>query len=376
MPEFTAPGVFVEEIPSGAVSIAGVPTSTVGFVGLTERGPIEPQLVTSFGAFARLYGGRIDASYLAWAIEGFFQNGGQRCWIGRITDERGNNDHVKTVDFIGTSRSGLTALALIDEISILAIPDEVRPEYGTGLSFAVIQQCERLKDRFGIVCAPISAEPIENTHPLTNSSYAALYVPWVKVSDRTQPEGIFVPPSGHIAGVYASTDSQRGVHKAPANVTLRGVLDLQINITNQQQELLNPRGVNCLRDFRANGRGIRIWGARTMSADPEWHYISVRRFVIYLQESIEQGTGWVVFEPNDEPLWDKVGRSIENFLTILWRDGALVGARPDEAFFVRCDRTTMTQADLDSGRLVCEIGVALLRPAEFTILRLSQMVIR
>lgn len=372
MPEFNAPGVFVEEVPSGAVSIAGVPTSTAGFVGLTERGPVEPRLVTDWGQYVRLYGEHIEASYLSWAVEGFFQNGGRRCWICRVANEAGNNERVTTADFIGTGRTGLTALAMIDEISILAIPDEVRPQYGTGLSFAVIEQCERLKDRFAIICAPISAEPVENTRPIANSSYGAYYVPWIKVRNGER----YVPPSGHIAGVYALTDSQRGVHKAPANAVVRGVLDLHTNITSRQQDLLNPQGVNCLRDFRAGGRGIRVWGARTMSTDPEWRYISVRRLGIYLQESIEKGTAWAVFEPNDEPLWLKVRRSIENFLMILWRNGALVGAKPEEAFFVRCDHSTMSQQDIDNGRMICQIGVALIRPAEFQIFRVRQQVIR
>ena len=181
---------------------------------------------------------------------------------------------------------------------------------------------------------------------------------------------VTIPPVGHVAGIFVQTDTTRGVHKAPANVVVQGAIALEFAVTTEDQDLLNPRGVNVIRDFRSSNRGIRLWGARTMSSDPEWKYISVRRLAIYLEESIDKGTQWAVFEPNVPPLWDSIRESIENFLTMVWRDGALQGAKPEQAFFVRCDRATMTQADIDNGRLICEIGIAPVKPAEFVIIRI------
>jgi hypothetical protein len=190
-----------------------------------------------------------------------------------------------------------------------------------------------------------------------------------------------VPPVGHVAGVYARSDIDRGVHKAPANEVVRGIVNRDINATRRplefqfdkrEQDILNPLGVNVIRDFRGDRRDIRVWGARTLSSDPQWRYINVRRLMLFIEESIDEGTQWVVFEPNDEPLWAKVRQSIRNFLLLVWRSGALQGLREEDAFFVRCDRSTMTQADIDAGRLICLIGVAPVKPAEFVIIRISQ----
>jgi phage tail sheath protein FI len=183
---------------------------------------------------------------------------------------------------------------------------------------------------------------------------------------------MLIPPAGHVAGIMARTDIERGVHKAPANEVVRSALDLEFPITKGMQDILNPRGVNCIRDFRADGRGIRLWGARTMSSDPMWKYVNVRRLFIFVEESIDQGTQWVVFEPNDFATWAAVTRTITNFLTTVWRSGALMGLTAGEAFFVKCDRTTMTQDDIDNGRLICYIGIAPVKPAEFVIFRISQ----
>jgi phage tail sheath protein FI len=179
-----------------------------------------------------------------------------------------------------------------------------------------------------------------------------------------------IPPGGHVAGIYARADVERGVHKAPANEVVRGATGLQFQITKGDQDLLNPRGVNCIRDFP--GRGIMVWGARTVSSDPLWKYVNVRRLMIFIEESVDQGTQWVVFEPNDHLLWDRVRQSITDFLTRIWRDGALMGATPEQAFFVKCDASTMSDDDVLNGRLICLIGVAPVRPAEFVIFRITQ----
>jgi phage tail sheath protein FI len=204
------------------------------------------------------------------------------------------------------------------------------------------------------------------------TSHAALYYPWITIRDPVTGAEVSVPPGGHVAGVYARTDRTRGVHKAPANEVVRGARDLEFQVTQPMQDVLNPLGVNTLRDFSGEGRGILVWGARTLSSDPEWRYVSVRRLFLFLEESIDKGTQWVVFEPNDQPLWAKVLQIVGDFLTTLWRNGALQGTTPDEAFFVRCDHTTMTQDDIDNGRLICLIGFAPVKPAEFTIFRIQQ----
>jgi phage tail sheath protein FI len=175
-----------------------------------------------------------------------------------------------------------------------------------------------------------------------------------------------------VAGIYARTDVQRGVHKAPANEVVMGVRDLQVRLTKGEQDILNPKHINCLRDFRDMNRGLRVWGARTLSSDPEWKYVNVRRLFLFVEKSIEMGTQWAVFEPNGEQLWATIYRSLTNFLTTVWRSGALEGTKPEEAFFVKVDRTTMTQDDIDNGRLIIIIGIAPVKPAEFVIFRISQ----
>jgi phage tail sheath protein FI len=204
-----------------------------------------------------------------------------------------------------------------------------------------------------------------------NSSRAALYAPWVDVPAVAANEpALRLPPSALMAGICARTDVQRGVHKAPANELLQSALALEFNFATGQQELLNPEGINLLRRFE--GRGLRVWGARTLSNDPEWRYVSVRRLFNYLERSIDLGTQWAVFEPNGELLWAQVRQAVEDFLFNQWRNGALLGSKPEEAYFVRCDRTTMTQADLDAGRLIALVGVAVVKPAEFVIFRVGQ----
>jgi phage tail sheath protein FI len=203
-----------------------------------------------------------------------------------------------------------------------------------------------------------------------DSSYAAFYYPWVRVFDPFTQAELNLPPSGFVAGIYARNDIQRAVYKAPANEVVTGAIGFERTLNKGQQDVLNPEGVNCIRYFP--GRGLRLWGARTASSDPEWKYVNLRRYFAYLEHSIDRGTQWAVFEPNGERLWANVRRTIEDFLFNEWQGGALLGDKPEKAFFVKCDRTTMTQSDLDNGRLVCLIGLAPLRPAEYVIFRIGQ----
>jgi phage tail sheath protein FI len=523
MPEYLAPGVYIEEIELGARPIEGVSTSTAGFLGLTERGPTDVQLVTGFAQFQRLYGNFIKDFYLPYAIDGFFRNGGQRCFIGRIVrsgaveatlvqgpitftavgegewgnrvalriddasvtelptsppapptfkltvaywskslpnfvvplsspppDPRrllrqlletatppvevfdnlstdpdspdfyekrinGTSNLIKVTsggagrpantgatvfmeplmngldgtgnrpdrnDFVGDpsalpgARRGLTAFADIDEISIINVPDLhlIDLSQREPLIDDVLSQCELLKDRFAIFEA--SSDDTDHYKRIGNvawsrpSKYGAFYYPWIKVFDPVTQLPKSIPPGGHIAGIYARTDQERGVHKAPANEVVRGATDVDILVTKGDQDILNPKGVNAIRVFP--GRGIRVWGARNMILDPLWKYINVRRLFIFLEESIDEGTQSFVFEPNDEKLWDRVRQTITQFLTRVWRDGALMGTTPEQAFFVKVDRTTMTQDDIDNGRLIVLIGVAPVKPAEFVIFRIAQ----
>jgi phage tail sheath protein FI len=531
MPEYLTPGVYMEEFEIGARPIEGVSTSTAGFLGLTERGPtIPPKLVTSWDQFVRIYGSHIDESYLAYAVEGFFNNGGQRCYIGRIVRDgatpasltsdkvtitavgkgswgkrvgirieidpknpdpnrfnmtlaywskepdsnlnkprkdknrdirelletasyvesynnltanpddsadyyktkfgdplknlsnlvvlggsgkpKTTDDTVNYFEFLNTDgidgtntaqpdqpviltklnpanfegkldtdigkKNGLTAFEDIDEISILNVPDIYHEDFSKDQRQTIIDdvltQCEELKDRFAIIDAELSASDPSQISVIDvagrQSKYGAIYHPWIRVYDPITQALKSIPPGGYVAGIYARSDAERGVHKAPANEIVRGARELAFTLTDGEQGILNPRGINVIRSF--NERGILVWGARTSKIDPLWKYVNVRRLFIYIEKSINKGTQWVVFEPNDEKLWARVKATITQFLTGVWKDGALMGTKPEEAFFVKCDRSTMTQDDIDNGRLICIIGIAPVKPAEFVIFRIAQ----
>jgi phage tail sheath protein FI len=265
------------------------------------------------------------------------------------------------------NRKGLTAFEEIDEIAILYAPNATAV---SGLNGKVIAHCENLKDRFAIIDSPKGQKDVSHINPRStlSSRYAAYYYPWIKIISGTTE--MVIPPGGHIAGIYARSDNERGVHKAPANEVVHGASDPEFAITKGEHGILNPRGVNVIRKFPR--RGILVCGARTLSEDPLWKYINVRRLFNYLEKSIDEGTQWVVFEPNNEKLWARVRATITQFLMRVWHDGALMGTKPEEAFFVKCDRTTMSLDDIDNGRLVCIIGVAPLKPAEFYIFRFAQ----
>ena len=282
-------------------------------------------------------------------------------------------DYAGEVDEVAGS-TGLAAFEDIEDIAIVMTPAAAADATNHQAIVAELQKhCLRMRYRIGIVDARegMALSEVREFRSNFDDSRLALYYPWVTIADPTGArKTINVPPAGFIAGVYANTDVTRGVHKSPANEPVIGALGFAQDINRFQQELLNPEGINCLRSFP--GRGHRVWGGRTLSSDPEWKYVNVRRYFLYLERSIEKSTQWVVFEPNGERLWANVRATVEDFLYNEWFTGRLLGPTPKHAYFVRCDRSTMTQNDLDNGRLVCEIGVAPLKPAEFVIFRIGQ----
>jgi phage tail sheath protein FI len=401
MPFYASPGVYVEEVPSGARPIGATGTSTAGFVGTAPDANArlnEAVAINSWSEFIRTYANAQDApsTPLARAVFGFFDNGGGRCFVVNIATGA-------PIGGSGRGRTGLAALEAIDEVAIVAAPGYTDP-----LAYEeLLSHCERLGDRVAILDPPARIEssepltrvatapvkPAEGEPPAKNggtgkaaasapagdlpgmrprqSDYGTFYVPWIVVRDPMSGDVVSTPPSGHVAGVWARTDMTRGVHKAPANEPLRGVVDLSYRVTRGEQETLNPAGVNCIRYFPAEG--VRIWGARTLAAEAsEWRYLNVRRLFSMLKESIGDGTRWIVFEPNDQLLWRSIRRDIGAFLTRVWRDGALMGRTPQEAFFVKCDEETNPPDVRDAGMVVAEIGVAPVKPAEFVVFKLSQ----
>ncbi|MBK4216499.1 phage tail sheath family protein [Paracoccus caeni] len=266
-------------------------------------------------------------------------------------------------------RTGIEALAERDDISMVAVPGVTAET----VQAALISHCERLKYRVAVLDVPPDAADVTSIQAHRNnydSKYAAYYAPWLRALNSVNGRIASFPPSGYAMGIYARTDNSVGVHKAPANEVVRNIVDVALPLTAPEQEVLNPIGVNLIRDLTP--RGIRMWGARTISSDMEWKYLNIRRLFIYVEHSIDIGTQWVVFEPNSEALWERVTQSISSFLTGVWKSGALMGTTPEEGFFVTCDRSTMSQDDIDNGRLVCEIGLAPVAPAEFVIFKIGQ----
>lgn len=294
--------------------------------------------------------------------------------IGLSDGSDGSVSALSPADFMGKDlgpgkRTGIKSFIDNDDVSLMAVPGIVDPSVHLDL----IAHCESKASRFAVIDIPQESKKVNDLKQWRNmydSSYVAVYHPWLKVFDPLDKRNIFIPPSGSAIGIYARSDNSRGVHKAPANEIVRGCVGLDCQYNKGEQDILNPIGINLIRSF--TGQGIRVWGARTLSSNALWRYINVRRLFIFIEESVKQSTDWVVFEPNDEELWARVKRSLESFLTGVWRDGALVGSTPSEAFFVQIDHTTMTQDDIDNGRLICVIGVAPVKPAEFVIFRFTQ----
>ncbi|GHJ37433.1 phage tail sheath subtilisin-like domain-containing protein [Streptomyces sp. TS71-3] len=497
MPSYLTPGVYVEEVQSGARPIEGVGTAVAAFVGFAAAGPFhQPTLVTNWDQYTQAFGGFTEGTYLAHAVYGYFANGGGSAYVVRIggpaqgadgagaqepapveiggllvsalpgagagitvevADAEGENppeDRFRLVvrqegkvaetfdvstrknvkayvltqlresklvraeeqagvapsrpqkgtlalgagpspapagqslsptEYVGDAgaRTGFAGLEAIDEITMVAVPDlmsahqrgDIDAEGVKTVQLAVISHCEQMGDRVAVLDTPPTL-PAQHARTWRNdtagydSRYATVYYPWIKVFDPATGRNTTVPPSGHVAGVWARSDTERGVHKAPANEVIRGAVDLDVRLSKGEQDLLNPIGVNCIRAFP--GRGIRIWGARTLSSDPAWRYLNVRRLFNYLEESILLGTQWVVFEPNDDRLWSSIRRNVTAFLTEEWRRGALFGRTAEEAFYVKCDRDNNPPESIDLGQVICEIGVAPVKPAEFVVFRLAQ----
>ena len=415
MPQYLAPGVYVEEVPSAIKPIAGVGTSTAGFIGLVAddvatplrpgvnplrepkadekeaNGTLKPnvdlhktrtaypddfyalapvatpQLVTSWESFRNAFGDVQDGNrVLGHAVYGFFNNGGTRCWVTRYATAQTKPLALKD------AQEALSAFKAIDEIALVAIPGAV----GDDVQTAILDHCESayLQDRFAILdgrqTATLTKAGVQGG--VRDSSYGAIYFPWIDIGEKdAQDKPVFLPPSGHIAGVFARVDAERGVHKAPANEVIRGALGVQALLSREDQAGLNPDDINVIRKFDGN---ITIWGARTMAGaeNAEWRYINVRRLFNFLRESIDEGTQWVVFEPNSPELWSKIRRNVGAFLTNVWSTGALFGATPEQAFYVRCDETNNPTEVRDLGQVVTEIGVAVVKPAEFVVFRVSQ----
>jgi phage tail sheath protein FI len=537
MPEYLYPGVYVEEIDTGNQPIEGVSTSIAGFLGIAERGPLQPTLVTSYTDFVRTFGGYVQIGgadyYLAYGVEGFFLNGGQEAFIARVatttaksategisgmgitaigpgttgnqiffkitaagsgdptqfklyimyyqtmpaltthgtppgavgadaptdsasvlvvdptlgdpvsmrdakrtsptitevydnvsanpnatsfcntvvnnastlvtltqippkipantppaqltggTDGPGggpspsypDGSPITLFDFQGDptalpgSRTGIAGLNDVDEISLLCCPDENLFVGKTDIANSLVAQCELRMDRFAILQSPFSAGSPSTLIPSIFSKYAAFYYPWMNITNPLTGRSLPIPPGAHVAGIYARSDNNIGVHKDPANEPILGIDSLQFNLDDGTQAILNPRGVDCLRYFRTAGN--LVWGGRTTTSDPDWKYINVRRLFIFIEKSIKEGTQWAVFEPNDSTLWARITRSVKDFLTGLWKDGMLMGDTAEQAFFVKCDTTTMTQADIENGRLIVLVGIAPVYPAEFVIFRIG-----
>ena len=394
MPDYRAPGVYVEEIPTGPRPIQAVGTSTAGFVGVAPDPDAllnEAIGIDSWVQFVNKFAAKGEPTPLAQAVYGFFLNGGSRCYVVNV-GRKGSQDNA--ISGGAKERVGLDVLKAIDEVKIVAAPGYS----DAGSHAALVAHCEdpTLRDRVAILDPPGDLKDIEGLkrgeaeaaaappaagasapapglHPSqSDDGFATFYFPWILVRDPFNPVGtIAVPPSGHVAGVWARTDATRGVHKAPANETIRGAVGVNYSVTRAEQEELNPIGVNCIRVF---GReGVRIWGARTLAAESsEWRYVNVRRLFNMIEESIARSTRWVVFEPNDESLWKSIRRDINAFLLMVWRDGALMGATPEQAFFVKCDADTNPPESINQGRVVIVIGIAPVKPAEFVIFKIGQ----
>lgn len=457
MPQYLAPGVYVEEVPSASAPIAGVGTSTAGFIGILpdgwtagrveaeevgrgdadtvtfdlDRYPVdetadtfevrvnnvevaaatlenddtarvsrvnfpeaappaagstitatyfvtppaagEPVLCTTWNDFTKAFGdftANDDTAArrhrnLAHSVYGFFQNGGSRCFVARIAEPG--------ADVTPNVQPVLDRFEAIDEIALVAAPGLTDiPE----VQVAITAHCRvRTGDRFAIFDTAqntsLTALAADGPAMPDNNDYAALYYPWIEVSDPGLGRRVFVPPSGHVAGVYARVDTERGVHKSPGNVPVYGAVGLRFNVSKAQQNGLNPQGVNVIRDVNGN---LRVYGARTIGGDAnlEWKYVNIRRLFLFLRESIDEGTQWTVFEPNTPALWAKITLNVSAFLRNVWRDGALFGDTPEQAFYVKCDAETNPREVRDAGRVVTEIGVAVVQPAEFVIFRISQ----
>lgn len=394
MPDYKSPGVYVEEVSGGNKPIESASSSIAGFIGEGAVGPLnEPIPVANWSQFTKHFGGFEHSPHLAQSVYQWFANGGGMAFIslvGRPEEAAKEAAPAKEGEapkdkkakapvaskaglYIGEDggpgkRTGLHAFNPIKDISLVVAPGQTDP----AIHDAVLTHCEVMRDRFAILDAPEElGQSLDQMYRPRDSSYGAYYFPWIQVFDPVAKQNKFIPPSGAVAGLYARVDSERGVHKAPANELIRGALGLKYSLTSAEQALLNPRGINLIRDM--GDRGIRVWGARTLSTDPEWRYINVRRLFLVIEQSIMAGTQWCVFEPNDQNLWKKIVRNVRAYLLNVWRSGALFGETPEQAFYVKCDSETNPPELIDLGQVNIEIGIAPVKPAEFVIFKIGQL---
>jgi len=385
---FQTPGVYIREVSGGAKPIEAVGTSTAAFLGkgLLSAGTDEAVPVSNWRQFAdRFIGspkGDVESTPLIQAVWGFFQNGGSRCYI---VDTGNDKNVVKAVQ----------ALEKEDEVRIVAAPG-----FTSAADYdALLSHCEKMYDRVAVLDGPAKTDKVSNLAEVatgraragggdadaaggggnsglgprdSKNGFGAFYYPWIRIRDPLNPsKTVDAPPSGHIAGIYARSDAQRGVHKAPANESIYGAENVTHRLTRSEQDELNPKGVNCIRFF--SDQGVVVWGARTVAkTNPEWRYLNVRRLFNMIEESIARSTKWIVFEPNDESLWKAIRRDVGAFLTLLWRDGMLFGRTPEEAFYVKCDDETNPPEVIDAGKVVTQIGIAPVKPAEFIVFEIGQ----
>jgi hypothetical protein len=382
----------VQEVPSGARPIQAVGTRTAGFVGVAPNPAAflnTAMAVNNWTQFRNNFfppsGGAVTWTPLAHAVYGFFLNGGSRCYVvnvGALAD--GSSNPIQ----IPGQEVGLDVLARIDEIAIVAAPGYT----DLGSYEALRSHCENLGDRVGILDAPripagadsqqmntiiqiLGGEDVPGTPSFmptrSKDGQITVYFPWLKVANPNGGDPVSVPPSGHVAGVWARSDATRGVHKAPANEPVNGAIGLEYQMTAVENGLLNENMVNCIRYFSTDG--ILVWGARAFTEKASaWKYINVRRLFNMIEESIIESTRWIVFEPNDRPLWQAIRRDVTAFLMGYWRDGALMGRTPEEAFYVKCDEETNPPESINEGKVIIEVGLAPVKPAEFVIFRVSQ----
>lgn len=352
--------------------IEDVNISAAGFIGYASRGPIEgqPTRLTSISQFTRIYGEPLGTDFeyrfLYYAVEMFFYNGGDVCYVMRVEGEPNPDTFLGTYKPDGHS-TGLAAFQDIEEVTQLIMPGVTIPTVLDGL----IAYCEK-RNCFAIIDAPVDMKTAADLLTYRNhfdSSNAAIYHPWLLMFDHLLKKYNYMPPSGAIAGIYALTDNTRGFYKAPANETIRSCTDLSVSFNAADQDKLNPKGINLIRAFPR--RGCLVWGARTMSSQSDFKYINIQRLLIYLQKVIRKFTKWALHLPNDEQLWQRLTSTIQLFLTEVWHNGALTGASPGEAFYVMIGRSTMTDDDIQNGRIVIQIGVAPMRPGEFIIFQIT-----
>ncbi len=361
--DYRSPGVYTEEIffsPSERLQ-TGVPV----FMGLTEKRPEKPDDPGAFrlfrwSEFEQKFGAPVVNSYLPFAVRGFFENGGQLCYVVPI--------EAATKPVIDHT---LSMLESWDDIDLICAPDIMTNEAeASELQQLVIHHCDKTNDRLALLDSLPNAgvhQVLDHRNRLKGTN-VALYFPWIRVTEGPEKD-ILIPPCGHIAGIYARSDRRIGVHKAPANEIIEGVLDLGLSLTKFQQDDLNPKGINCLRIFE--GRGIRVWGARTLSHDPAWTYVNVRRLFLTASRWIERNLTNAVFEPNDSGIWARITRELTAYFNDIFQQGALMGNTSREAFYIKCDADTNPPEVRDLGVVVTEIGLAPSLPNEFVVIHIA-----